>query len=295
MDNLLIGHLTDEEKGTGLSAFLFKKGATAACLICGSAPASHELAVLDPGNSVPHLHGLLFSGGSAFGLAASAGVMRYLREQEIGHPTLAGPVPIVPAACIYDLNYKTAIAPSAEQAYQACIKAVADNKERGRIGAGTGARVGKIIPHAHSMHGGVGVAQLSLENGVVVSAYVVVNCVGDVYDQTGKIVAGAKLQGAFADCNAYLLSGKAEKDLFTQSNSTLVAVITNAKFAKDELLRINKMAISGIARAVSPVFTRYDGDIAFAISVGNKNASELTVGTMAAQAVRLAIINAVTS
>lgn len=291
MDNLLIGHHTDEANGTGVSVFLFEKGAIGAYLICGSAPASHELAVLDPANSVPHLHGLLFAGGSAFGLSAVQGVMQYLAEKQIGHATLAGPVPIVPSACIYDLAYRNPVPPTADQAYAASQQAIADNPARGPIGVGRGARVGKIVPHAEPMQGGVGIAELRLDQGIVVRAYVVVNAIGDVYNDAGQIIAGARANGAFVNATAFLLAGNMERQS-SLAHSTLAAVFTNAKFTKDELLRISKMAIAGIARSVSPVFTRYDGDILFSISIGDKSASELTIGTMAAEAVRLAILDA---
>lgn len=294
MDGLKVGHVSDEKNGTGVSVFLFERGATGAYWICGSAPATHELAVLDPDNSVPKLYGLVFAGGSAYGLHAAQGVMTYLTERGIGHSTSHGVVPIVPAAAIYDLTYKNSMPPSAEQAYQAAQNAAENNNKSGRIGAGTGATVGKIIPGKHAMTGGLGRAEMGLPNGIKVIAYAVVNCIGDVRNIKGEIVAGAcDNNGEFSNCEQYLLSGEAEQDLFSYSNSTLVAVFTNAKFAKDELKRIGKMAIAGIARAVSPVFTRFDGDVLFCVSVGEETASELTMGTLAAEAVRLAILDAV--
>lgn len=294
MDNLRIGHATDLNHGTGVSVFLFPEGAIGAYIICGSAPASHELAVLDPDSSVPKLYGLMFAGGSAFGLAAVQGVLQYLSEQNIGHATRVKPVPIVPAACIYDLAFKSSQPPQAEQAYAACISAQQNNLLRGRIGAGTGATVGKIVPDMRLMSGGFGQAQLVLSNGVKVSAFAVVNSVGDVYNEAGQIIAGAQMpSGQFVDANQYLLSGKAEIDLFSQSQSTLVAVCTTARFSKDALKRISKMIIAGIARTVYPVFTPYDGDIVFMISVAEESASELSVGALAAQAVQLAIRDAV--
>ncbi len=294
MQGLKIGHFTHHDLGTGVTVFLFEHPAVGAYWICGSAPASHELHVLDPDNSVPHLHGLTFAGGSAYGLYAAKGVMTYLTERGIGHPTPHGVVPIVPAAAIYDLTYKSPLPPSAEDAYQACLHAKENNKASGRIGAGTGATIGKVVLHANPMHGGLGYAEVSLPSGVKVSAYVVVNAVGDVIDATGSIVAGAKYEnGEFANCEKYLLSGRAEIDLFSHSNSTLVALFTNAKLTKDELKRIGKMAIAGMARAVSPIFTRYDGDILFCVSIGEHRFSELTIGAMAAEAVKLAIWDAI--
>lgn len=294
MNGLKIGHYTNIEKGTGISVFLFEQSAVGAYWICGSAPATHELVVLDPDNSVPSVYALVFAGGSAYGLYAAKGVMTYLTERHIGHPTMHGVVPIVPAAAIYDLAYKKAEPPTEEEAYAACLSASQDNMERGRIGAGTGATIGKLIPSASHMMGGLGRAEITLKNGIKVIAYAVVNCVGDVRNAEGKIIAGAKNHaGQFANCEQYLLSGDAENELFQKQNTTLVAVFTNARFSKGELTRIAKMAIAGMGRAIAPIFTRFDGDILFAISLGDEEASELTVGTMAAEAVRLAIIDAV--
>jgi len=294
MNGVKVGHYTNVEAGTGVSVFLFEQSAVGAYWICGSAPATHELVVLDPDNSVPRLHGLVLAGGSAYGLYAAKGVMTYLTERSIGHPTPHGIVPIVPAAAIYDLSYKQAQPPTDKEAYQACLKAIENNPQSGRIGAGTGATIGKIIPDAKHMSAGLGYAEVRLANEIQVMAYAVVNTVGDVLNAAGEIVAGAKWEnGQFAHCEKYLLSGQAEQELFNHANTTLVAVMTNAKFSKGELRRIGKMAVAGMARAISPCFTQYDGDILFCVSVGDKVASELSVGTLAAEAVRLAILNAV--
>lgn len=294
MQGLKIGHHTDHHAGTGVSVFLFENSAVGSYWICGAAPASHELAVMDPDNSVPRIHGLLLGGGSAYGLFAAQGVMTYLTERGIGHATPHGIVPIVPAAAIYDLAYKQASPPTAENAYQACFAAAENNPESGRVGAGAGATVGKIIRGARHMTGGLGRALLSLPNGLQVLAYAVVNSVGDVRNEQGQIIAGARdAQGGFANCERYLLSGHAEEDLFHLNNSTLVVVVTNGAYEKAELKRIGKMAVSGMARAISPVFTRFDGDILFCVSSGEVKASELTTGTLAAEAVRLAILDAV--
>lgn len=294
METYKAGHYTNRQAGTGVSVFLFEHGAVGAYWICGSAPATHELAVLDPDNSVPQLYGLVLSGGSAYGLHSALGVMNYLGERAIGHPTPHGVVPIVPAAAIYDLSFQHAVAPSAGEAYQACLTAEIDNMQSGRIGAGTGATVGKIVPKTRCMSGGLGTAEVVLPDGVIVRAYAVVNAVGDVRDSARGIIAGARYaNGSFANCERYLLSGQAEMDLFRHMHTTLVVVITNAKFNKGELKRVAKMAAAGISRAISPVFTQYDGDILFCISAGDKNVSELTLGTMAADAVNLAIVDAV--
>jgi L-aminopeptidase/D-esterase-like protein len=295
MEGLKIGHFTHEENGTGVSVFLVEHAARGAYLLCGSGPASLELATLNTDTSVSHLHGLVLTGGSAFGLYAAKGVMRYLAEKGIGLALPHGVVPIVPAAGIYDLAYKKAIPPTDEDAYQACLSATVNNQQSGRRGAGTGATIGKIIPQAQRMSGGLGYAEITLPDGVQVIAYVVVNAVGDVRDMHGQIVAGARwANGEFADCKQFLISGQANEILIPRTeNTTLAAVFTNAKFTKAELKRIAKMAIAGVAQAISPIFTCYDGDILFAISLGKLQAAVMTVGTMAAEAVRLAILDAV--
>lgn len=296
MKSLKIGHHTNTQHGTGLTVFLFDgHPATAVYHLCGSSPATRELHTLELDANITTINGLMLTGGSAFGLGATDGVMTFLQEKGMGKAMPHGDVvPIVPAAAIYDLAFKSSIAPTAEQAYQACLAADENNVSRGRIGAGTGASVGKIIPNVKHMSGGLGYAKIKLANGVIVKAYAVVNAVGDIHDATGKIIAGARLEnGEFGDCEKFLLNGGRHEELVPQANTTLVAVFTNALFSKEELKRIAKMATAGMARAISPIFTRYDGDIIFCVSLGEMIESELTVGAVAAEVIRQAIVNAV--
>jgi L-aminopeptidase/D-esterase-like protein len=294
MHGLRIGHFTQTEHATGASVFLFDNPVIGAYYLCGSSPASHELGPLDLAANVTHLNGLGFFGGSAFGLNAVAGIMRWLNEKQIGWKVPHGVVPIVPAVAIYDLMIKVPIPPTPEDAYAACKAATADNQEVGRIGAGTGASVGKLIANGRRMSGGVGRAEITLPNGATVLVYAVVNAVGDIYDESGKILAGAVLpNGDFADGEEWLLTGNPEKRLDASSNTTLVAVFTDAKFSKIELYRIAKMATAGMARAITPAFTRYEGDIIFGISLGDVEASELVIGATAAKLTQHAIMNAV--
>lgn len=293
MQGLKIGHFSNEKQGTGVTVFLFESGAVGSYCLYGAAPATLELPTLDPENSVPYCHGLVFAGGSAYGLMSAAGVMRYIFEQGIGHPVPHGSIPIVPTVALYDMAYKTAVSPSADHAYQACLNAEEDNDESGRIGVGTGATVGKLVPNAWCMTGGLGRASVKLENGLEVIAYVAVNAVGDVRDGN-RIIAGAvDDNGAFCDTEKYLLSGHAEVDLFELGNTTLAAIFTNAALDKSAAKRIARMATAGLARAISPVGTLFDGDVVFCMSVGEYDASELSVGVMAVDAVRLAILDAV--
>jgi L-aminopeptidase/D-esterase-like protein len=294
MQYLKVGHYTQEEQGTGLTVFLFDHKTQGAYTLCGSAPAAHELHTLELDAIVPSVNGLLFSGGSAFGLSAVEGVMRWLKEHNRGYHTPYGVVPIVPAVGLYDLSIKQPLPPTADMAYEACQRAVENNSLEGPIGAGTGASVGKCISTARCMSGGLGRAELTLSNGTVVIAYAVVNSMGDILNETGDIIAGARLEnGAFADCTQSLLSGHTAWMCRDESNTTLAAVFTNALLSKSELKRISKMAVAGMARAISPVFTRYDGDIIFCFSLGEHQAKEPIIGAMAAEAVRQAIVNAV--
>ncbi len=292
MQSLKIGHYTHEQHATGVTVFLFDQPAPAAYSLCGASPASHELHVLELDAHVPYIDGLVFSGGSAFGLNAVSGVMQWFQEQGRGYRTPYAPVPIVPAVGIYDFAVKSAIPPTADNAYEACLNAIDNNPLQGRVGAGAGASIGKLVPHAKRMSGGVGFAERTLKNGVSVLAYAVVNSLGDVRDGS-KIIAGARLpDGKFANCERYLLTGH-EEIVSDLANTTLVAVFTNAKFSKVELKRIGKVAMAGMARAISPVFTESDGDIIICASLGELPEVELVVSAMAAETVRQAIIHAV--
>ncbi len=293
MQGLRIGHYTNQAQGTGASVFLFEQPAVGAYWLCGSSPATAELDTLALDAHVTHINGLMLTGGSAFGLAASAGMMRWLNEQQWGWPVSHGVVPIAPVAAIYDLAVNETVFPMAEDVYQACQTARVDDERSGRLGAGTGASVGKLIASAACMSGGIGRAEILLPNGVTVLVYTVVNSVGDIYDATGKIIAGARLaNGQFADCQQVLLDGRHIENI-PSANTTLVAIFTDAVFSKSELRRIAKMAVAGIARAIAPVFTCYDGDLVFAVSTGNKSASELALGTVAAEMTRQSIVAAI--
>jgi L-aminopeptidase/D-esterase-like protein len=293
MQGLRVGHYTNTTRGTGASVFLFEEPAVAAYWLCGSSPASSELGVLNLDADVTHINGLLLTGGSALGLPAVGGMHRWLEEQGQGWSTPHGRVPIVPAAAIYDLAVNQPLPPEADEVYQACLSAGIMNEQAGRIGAGTGASVGKLVPEASRMSGGLGRAEVVLPNGVMILVYAVVNSVGDVYDQKGAIIAGARLlNGEFADCQKTLMTMGDEKNMAT-SNTTLVAIFTDAKLSKIELGRIAKMATAGMGRAIAPIFTRYDGDLVFSASLGEKTASELVIGTAAAELTRQAIVHAV--
>lgn len=292
--HLKIGHITHTDKGTGLTVFLFNESATCGYWLCGSAPATRDVNLLDCAATVNKIDALLFTGGSAFGLDAAQGVMRWLQEQGRGFPTAHGPVPIVPTASIYDFSVKGPAAPTGEDAYQACLSATS-TLAAGLIGAGTGASVGKLSSEATPMAGGFGYAQIICPSGLVVLACVVVNAVGDIIEPTGHIVAGAQQKdGQFVDLAQQLLQGEDINAPLSQQNTTLAAVFINANLDKPQLTRIAKMASAGMARAINPVFTSFDGDIVFAISLGKQIFNEITIGAIAATAIQQAILKAVT-
>ena len=291
--HLKIGHVTHIDKGTGLTAFLFDKPVTCGYWLCGSAPATRDVHLLDPAFTVDKIDALLFTGGSAFGLDAAQGVMRWLAEQKRGFPTAHGPVPIVPTASIYDFSVKGMAAPSGDDGYQACLKAAAD-LQSGLMGAGTGASVGKLAANAYAMTGGFGCTQIEGPSGLKVLVCVVVNAAGDIIDKNGAIIAGAtRSDGQFINLANYLQQNGNIASPLAQQNTTLAAVFTNAALNKSQLTRVAKMASAGMARAIAPVFTSYDGDVVFAASLGENTGDEITVGTLSAVAMQQAILTAV--
>ncbi len=288
-EHLSVGHYTDKEGKTGLTVFLLNKYAPCAYFISGSAPASRELAILDHGINV-YIDGLIFSGGSAFGLGAANGVMHWQQEQGKGFPTRTNRIPIIPMACIYDLGSKNQKYPTAEHAYMACKAASSSFIPYGRVGVGTGATVGKLSRATSPIPGGFGYVSKTYPNGLIVSVFVVVNCVGNVINQNGKIIAGAVDQQGkcipFDPCKS--LNEKVETN-----NTTLVAIFTNAILNKYELTSVAKMSSAGLARAIVPAFAPFDGDIIFSVSTGLISSCPLTVGAIAANALQQAVIYAV--
>jgi len=291
-----IGHASHPTQATGVTVFLFEEGAVAGVDIRGSAPGTRETELLKPGFLIQKIHALVFTGGSAFGLRTVDGVMDYLSEKNIGYR--AGGkviVPIVPAAVIFDLiGSRTPDVPSREMGYEAAQQA-AETFEEGLVGAGKGATVGKILGMDYCMPGGFGSAHTEIPGGIIIQAFAVVNALGDVYDpDSGKIIAGARNpQGkGFLNAAKFIRENKIDSPL-RASNTTLIAVLTNAKFSKEMINKIARMAQNGIARTIRPCHTMYDGDIVFAISCGEKEADVSVVGEVAAQVVGEAIVRAV--
>lgn len=263
-----VGHYTDVATLTGCTVILCPPSTRASCEVRGASPGSRELALLAPDKRMDEIHALMFTGGSAFGLGAADGVMKWLMEHDRGYQTPWVKVPIVPAAVVFDLNLGSNSAwPDALAGYQACQNAGTKGAQEGNIGAGTGATVGKWKGMDFRMKGGIGVASQERE-GCVVAALAVVNAVGDIIDEHGNILAGAR------DANGKFFGEKdphrtfARGKVLENTNTTLVAVATNAALSKVELHRVAQRMHDGMARAIVPSHTSYDGDATFALSHG---------------------------
>jgi L-aminopeptidase/D-esterase-like protein len=302
-----VGHVQNDEALTGCTVVLCRKGATAGVDVRGGAPGTRETDLLDPVNLVDKVHAVMLAGGSAFGLDAASGVMRYLEEQKIGFDTGAGRVPIVPAAILFDLNVGRAdVRPDAAMGYQACVSATDGAVAEGNAGAGTGASVGKIFGLKQAMKSGLGSASISVGNGLVVGALAVVNAFGDVLDpKTGQIIAGVRstkvgpLQlgapGMFADTLELMKSflGRTVLSFATRANTVLGVVAANVALTKTEMTKVAQMGQDGVARTIHPAHSMLDGDTVFALATGGKKADVSTVGAFAAKALAEAIVRAV--
>jgi len=290
-----VGHWEDPEGVTGCTVILCPEATVGGCDIRGSSPGSRELALLASEKTMQEVHAVLLTGGSAFGLAAADGVMRYLEEKERGYSTPWGRVPIVPAAVIYDLNIGSSrVRPTAEAGYRASLAASSDPPPQGSVGAGMGATVGKWAGLSGRMRGGLGVATVGLE-GLVVSAIVVVNAVGDVLDASGSVLAGARSGkgGWCADEDPLRRLRLVRPPPSGMTNTTLAVVATNARLSKVDANRLAQRGHDGMARAVKPVHTSYDGDIVFGLATGSVDVPFDVVAEMAADVVAEAIRSAV--
>jgi L-aminopeptidase/D-esterase-like protein len=296
---ILVGHASDYDGLTGCTAILCEAGAVAGGDIRGQATGTHEWDVLSPNHVTDRIHGVLFAGGSAFGLEAASGVVRYLEHKGVGFPTAGGKVPVVPAAILYDLTLaKKSVRPTREMGEAAAAAATDKAVEEGCVGAGTGATVGKLFGMTQAMKSGIGSWTVELQGslaGVKVAALAAVNAYGDVVDPaTGKIVAGARTAAnsrEFANTAKAMKSGATGG--FKPSNTTLVVVATNARLNKVEANTLARMASLGVARAINPVNTMSDGDLVIALSMGQAVANIDSLGVAAAEAVAESILRAV--
>jgi L-aminopeptidase/D-esterase-like protein len=288
-----IGHATNHDAHTGCTVFLCPEGCVGGVDMRGPAPGSRETALLAPDKSVTTINAILLTGGSAFGLAAADGVMRYLAEKEIGHPTPVRPIPIVAAAVVYDLFLNDGRQPpDAEMGYAACLAASEDWPAQGNVGAGAGVTAGKWGGREAMMKTGFGLAATQLDE-LAVSAAAVVNSVGDVLAADGSVLAGARDEDGrwlVAQDPYRRFRGR---PLPLATNTTLVVVITNAALNKVEANRLAQRAHDGMAVAVRPIHTSHDGDAAFALATGRVTGVSFdAVANIAAEMVAEAIRNA---
>ena len=290
-----VGHFTDRNAATGCTVILCERGAVAGVDVSGSSPGTRETDLLRPGNSVERVQAILLGGGSAFGLDAATGVMKYLEERGFGYETSAGKVPIVPAAIIFDLNVgDSKIRPGANEGYQACLAAANGRVAEGCVGAGTGATVGKILGIGRAVKSGLGTASENIAGDVVVAALVVTNAVGDVIEPgTGKILAGPRRPDGRGFLSTSELWKGGFKEAVPPSNTVIGVVATDAKLDKTQASKLACMAQVGIARTIDPCHTMYDGDALFTLSLGEKEADLTALGTAAAQVVAQAIVRAI--
>jgi L-aminopeptidase/D-esterase-like protein len=282
-----VGHAQDEEALTGCTVILCRRGAVAGVDVRGGAPGTRETDLLDPVNLVEKVHAVVLAGGSAFGLDAASGVMRYLESQNIGFETGIAKVPIVPAAILYDLSVGRAdVRPDAAMGYHAAVSASFSAPAEGNVGAGTGASIGKMRGMKYAMKSGVGTWSMKA-NGIVIGALVAVNAIGDVVDpKSGEIIAGIR-----SGTTLGFLQKKPSRAT-VPFNTVIGVVATNADLTKPQATKVAQMAHDGLARAIRPAHTMFDGDTIFALATGEKKADVSMVGAFAAEVMSEAILRA---
>jgi len=302
-----VGQAQNQNALTGVTVVLCRKGATGGVDVRGSAPGTRETDLLNPINLVDKVHAITLAGGSAFGLDAASGVVKWLDDKNIGFNTGVARVPIVPAAILFDLGLGSGkIRPDAEMGYTAVAAASKSPPDEGNYGAGTGASVGKIFGKAGAMKAGVGTASIQIGGGIIVGAIVAVNAFGDVVDpNNGEIIAGArpvkvgrvKIGGGarFVDTQFVLKSfaGRQIMRLATGGNTVIGVVAVNANLSKAQTTKVAQMAQDGLARTIRPAHTMLDGDTIFALATGGRKADVSIIGTFAAEAMMQAILRAV--
>jgi L-aminopeptidase/D-esterase-like protein len=308
IEGLSVGHYTDLAGLTGCTVVLAPAGVTASVDIRGGAPGTLETALLSPYASVGEMHAVLLTGGSAPGLGAAAGVSRYLREQGFGYRTPYARIPLVAAAVIYDLGVgRCDVFPTPDDAYRAASSATREVEE-GSVGVGTGATVGKVFVGTGMMKGGVGMASVTVGTGtawpatphsetgddpITVTALTVVNALGDVLEESGAILAGARREGRFANSKSIVIGAATAPDFFPLDSTTLSVVMTDASLDKLQCGIVARMSHDGLARAIEPVHTPVDGDCVFVLATGKKPSNVFQIGVAAAEAVAMSIRRAV--
>jgi L-aminopeptidase/D-esterase-like protein len=302
-----VGHADDPDALTGCTVVLCEGGGVGGVDQRGGAPGTRETDALHPMHLVQKIHAVMLAGGSAFGLDAASGAVRYLEERRVGFNTGKVRVPIVPAAILYDLNLgRSDVRPDAAMGYRACQRAGDTPPPQGNVGAGMGASVGKLLGLGGAMKAGVGSASVDAGGGVIVGALVAVNSLGDVVDPaTGEILAGLRParvgplrlggRGPFADSMKVMrsLAGRTVLRFASRGNTLIGVVATNGRLTKEQANFVAQMAQDGVARTVRPSHTLLDGDTLFAVSTGGRRADVSILGAYAAEAVSRAIVRAV--
>src|SRR3989304_10187545 len=284
IEGIKVGHATNLQGYTGCTVILCEKTAVGGVDIRGTAAGTRQMNALNMLHTVEEVNAILLAGGSAYGLDAAGGVMKYLEEQGRGFNVSFTTVPIVPTAIIFDLgfgNYRTR--PDKDMGYEACLNSNTFPVAEGSIGAGTGATVGKLFGVSRATKGGVGTASIESIKGVRVAALVVVNAFGDVMDKdTREIIAGTRESetGTHFINTAEQIRQGITRNMFSPENTTLAVVATNANLSKVEAHKVAQMASIGLARTISPVHSTFDGDVVFALSIGEKKADINTIGLL---------------
>jgi L-aminopeptidase/D-esterase-like protein len=292
------GHWTDTKAATGCTVVLCPDGAVASADVRGGAPATRETDLLRTGNLVERIHAVLLSGGSAYGLDAATGVMRWLEERGIGYAVTNAVVPIVPAACIYDFSIGSSdVRPDAAAGYAAC-EASSSALEQGSVGAGAGATVAKAAGIERALKGGIGSAAERTVSGITIGALVAVNSWGEVVDpEAGRVLAGPRGDAPGGDflSTIEILREKPPLSPFSQENSTIGVVATDAVLTKEQAYRLAVIAQTGLARTIRPVHTPVDGDLIFSLATCRNDTPTdlLQLGALAARALERAVVSAV--
>lgn len=293
-----VGHHTDHRRPTGCTVVIAREGAVAGVDVRGAAPGTRETDLLHPSNLLDRVHAIMLAGGSAWGLEAATGAVRWLEERGVGLDVAVGRLPIVPSAVLFDLLVgDMRIRPDSAAGYAACEAASTADPAQGNVGAGAGAVVGKIFGIRHAMKGGIGTASVTV-GGVTVGALVACNALGDVLDpDTAQVLAGARTEDGLQlrDTRRALLAGATPQPLLAGTNTTLAVVATDAPITKAQAHRLAVVAHDGLARSINPVHTMSDGDTVFALGTGKatQHPGMMVLGTMAAEATARATANAV--
>lgn len=293
-----VGHDTDPRRPTGCTVILAKAGAVAGVDVRGAAPGTRETDLLEPGNLVEKVHAIMLAGGSAWGLDAASGAMRWLEEQGVGFDIRVGKLPIVPGAVLFDMLLgDSRIRPDAQSGWRACAAASSRAPAEGNVGAGAGAVVGKLFGIDRAMKGGIGTASVTVD-GVTVGALIACNALGDVIDpDTGAVIAGARTVSGrkLLDSRRAILRGELPKPLLPGTNTTLGVIATDAIITKLQARKLAQMGHDGLARSINPVHTMSDGDTLFALGTGasGRTPGMMVLGTMAAEATARAVVRAV--